>query len=236
MVPHIKLARYTALFSALAVFCAGPLLPAQEAQRTPDAALKRLKESNARFAADQLARKDIGSKRRAELTQGQRPFAVILTCADSRVAPELIFDEGLGELFVLRVAGNVSNPDIIGSIEYAVAALKTPLVVVLGHSNCGAVAAAVEGKHLEGNLGKLIDRVQPGRNLPKDKGASTSWWAQSRLRSSPSRWLKRFSGCSNAWATMSCAPSRCGSWKAAPMMKLPPSWVASGLRSNANCA
>jgi len=172
VVPHIKLARYTALFSALAVFCAGPLLPAQEAQRTPDAALKRLKESNARFAADQLARKDIGSKRRAELTQGQRPFAVILTCADSRVAPELIFDEGLGELFVLRVAGNVSNPDIIGSIEYAVAALKTPLVVVLGHSNCGAVAAAVEGKHLEGNLGKLIDRVQPGRNLPKDKGAA----------------------------------------------------------------
>src|SRR5438445_9912297 len=148
------------------------LVLADEAQPTPDAALKRLKEGNARFAADETAAKNRDGKRRAELAKGQRPFAVILTCADSRVAPELIFDQGLGDLFVLRVAGNITNPDILGSIEYAVGSLKSPLVVLLGHESCGAVAAAIDGKPLEGNLGKLIERVHVGKDLPKDKGAA----------------------------------------------------------------
>ena len=156
----------------LASLCLPSILTAQEVQPAPEAAFKRLKDGNARFAADQLAKKDVGSKRRAELAKGQRPFAVILTCADSRVAPELIFDQGLGDLFVLRVAGNVSNPDILGSIEYAVTALQAPLIVVLGHSQCGAVAAAINGKPLEGNLGKLIERVHVGKELPKDRDAA----------------------------------------------------------------
>ncbi len=153
----------------LAWLCIPSLLTAQESQPTPETAFKRLKDGNARFAADQLAKKDIGGKRRAELAKGQRPFAVILACADSRVAPELIFDQGLGDVFVLRVAGNVSNPEIIASIEYAVTQFKTPLIVVLGHSQCGAVGAAIDGKPLEGNLGKLIERVHVGKDLPKAK-------------------------------------------------------------------
>ena len=147
---------------ALAVLCFSPALPAQEALPGPATALHRLKDGNARFAADKPARKDIGARRRAELAKGQRPFAVILTCSDSRVAPELIFDQGLGDLFVLRVAGNVTDPVVLGSIEYAVEHLKTPLIVVLGHEACGAVKAAMDGGHAEGNLGKLIRHVHVG--------------------------------------------------------------------------
>jgi len=149
---------------ALAVLCVLPALRAQEALPSPATALHRLKDGNARFVADKPAKKDLGAKRRAELAKGQRPFAVVLTCSDSRVAPELIFDQGLGDLFVLRVAGNVTDPVVLGSIEYAVDHLKTPLVVVLGHEKCGAVAAAVEGGHPEGNLGKLIRHVHVGDN------------------------------------------------------------------------
>jgi carbonic anhydrase len=133
-------------------------------------AWQRLQAGNQRFALDKPAGKDIGGKRRAELAKGQRPFAVVLTCADSRVAPELVFDQGLGELFVLRVAGNIADPAVVGSVEYAVASLQTPLVVVLGHSDCGAVEAAVAGKPLEGDLGWLIKQVYVGSDLPADKG------------------------------------------------------------------
>ena len=117
------------------------LLFAQEAIPTPTAALERLKEGNARFAGDRPAAKDQGSKRRAELARGQRPFAVIITCSDSRVPPETVFDQGLGDLFVIRLAGNVVDTAAVGSVEYAVAHLHVPLVVVLGHEECGAVQA-----------------------------------------------------------------------------------------------
>jgi carbonic anhydrase len=132
------------------------------------AALKQLKDGNERFAADRPEKRDIGSARRKELAKGQHPRAIILTCADSRLAPELILDQGLGEMFVLRVAGNVTDADVLGSIEYAVAELKTPLVVVLGHEACGAVKAALAKEPLKGNLRVLIENVHVGK--PKAAG------------------------------------------------------------------
>src|SRR5437660_44710 len=175
----------------LASLCLPSILTAQEVQPAPEAAFKRLKDGNARFAADQLAKKDVGSKRRAELAKGQRPFAVILTCADSRVAPELIFDQGLGDLFVLRVAGNVTDPVVLGSIEYAVEHLKTPLIVVLGHEACGAVKAALEDADPEGNLGFLLREIHIGKQLPAEKKAAMDAAVKSNARFHASELTKR---------------------------------------------
>jgi carbonic anhydrase len=137
--------------------------PANQAAPTPDEALQRLKEGNARFVADMPKEAEPGSKRRIELSQGQRPIAVVLTCSDSRAAPEFIFDKGLGVLFVVRVAGNVGGPEVYASIEYAVAELKTPLVVVLGHTRCGAVAAALKAKDPPSEfLRQLVSQIRTG--------------------------------------------------------------------------
>jgi carbonic anhydrase len=138
----------------------------------PDAALKRLAEGNARFVIDQSNPRDPFYVQRAKLADGQRPIAVILTCADSRVSPELVFNQQLGDVFVVRVAGNVTSPEILGSIEYAVEHLGPTLIVVLGHTKCGAVSAALSGEKLEGNLGVLIKRVAVGSDLPKEKTAA----------------------------------------------------------------
>src|SRR5262249_28305065 len=120
------------------LFLAVSLARAQEP--SPGAkALEQLKAGNERFASDKLGPRDIGKARRQELAKGQKPFAVVLTCADSRLAPELIFDQGLGDIFVLRVAGNVADQFELGSIEFAVGELKAPLIVVMGHESCGAV-------------------------------------------------------------------------------------------------
>jgi len=133
---------------------------------TAEQALRRLKDGNARFAANALARHDVGSNRRQELAGGQAPFAVVLTCADSRLAPEFIFDQGLGDIFVVRVAGNIADPYGLGSVEYAVEHLHVPLVVLLGHEKCGAVEAALGKTRPPGNLGKLIAEIHPGSSLP----------------------------------------------------------------------
>jgi carbonic anhydrase len=135
---------------------------------TPAAALERLTEGNDRFAADKPTAKKIDRRRRAELAEGQHPFAVVLTCADSRVAPELLFDQSLGDLFVLRVAGNIADRAVIGSIEYAVEHLHPPLIIVLGHESCGAVGEALEGKALPGDLGWLVKQVHVGDQLPEN--------------------------------------------------------------------
>jgi carbonic anhydrase len=166
-----KVSRWLAVVVIAGLGCA--YVGAQEKTPTAEDALQRLKQGNARFAADKLdQKKDIGAKRRGDLAKGQRPFAVILACADSRVGPELIFDQGLGDLFVVRVAGNVTDPAILGSIEYAVEHLKAPLIVVVAHEKCGAVDAALSGGELHGNIAKLIKEVQPGKDLPKDKDAA----------------------------------------------------------------
>jgi carbonic anhydrase len=155
---------------ALLVFTAGAI--SQEATPpTADAALKLLKDGNARFVEGKIAAKDI-APRRAEVAKGQHPFAIVLACADSRVAPELVFDQGLGDLFVLRVAGNVTDPFILGSIEYGVEHLHAPLIVVLGHEKCGAVDAALTKVEFRGNLGKLIKEVHVGADLPADRAAA----------------------------------------------------------------
>lgn len=128
---------------------------------TSQETIQRLKEGNERFVADNLEGKLQDGARRAALTGGQQPSAIILSCADSRVVPELAFDSGLGELFVVRVAGNVANTSSIASIEYAVAHLGSKVIVVLGHQSCGAVTAAVNGGDNGYNLNHLLSHIAP---------------------------------------------------------------------------
>jgi len=121
----------------------------------------RLKVGNKRFVLDHLDGKLQNSSRRQDLVSGQQPFAIILSCADSRVVPELAFDTGLGELFVVRVAGNVANSSTIASIEYAVAHCGSKLIVVMGHQSCGAVTAAVNGGDNGYNINHLLAHITP---------------------------------------------------------------------------
>lgn len=127
-----------------------------------ESALDRLRAGNARFVLGESNFPHSGADRRYETSQnGQQPFATILTCADSRVPPELLFDSGIGDLFVIRVAGNVADVDEIASIEYGVDHLHTPVVVIMGHTKCGAVTAVCEHGPLEGALGQLTDNIIP---------------------------------------------------------------------------
>lgn len=128
----------------------------------PATVLKMLQAGNARFVSGKVRHPHASAQRRAELTKGQHPKAAILGCADSRVPPELIFDEGLGDLFVVRVAGNVADPVDVGSIEYAVEHLGVGLVVVLGHHSCGAVKATADaGGKADGNIGAIVSEIAP---------------------------------------------------------------------------
>lgn len=132
----------------------------------PDA-LRQLKEGNLRFASNvRGVDAFVSHSRRAELAAGQQPFAIILGCSDSRVPAELVFDQGLGDLFVIRVAGNIVAPSQVGSVEFAAARYDTRLVVVLGHSQCGAILATIEELRMptekqSGNLHAIVDRVRP---------------------------------------------------------------------------
>jgi carbonic anhydrase len=130
----------------------------------PDEALKRLMEGNARYAANEPKEKDF-SHGRAERVAAQYPIAAVLSCSDSRVAPELAFDQGPGNIFAVRVAGNFVNDDGLASLEYGVKILGVPLIIVLGHTNCGAVAATVkvvtERAELPGHLPELVKAIEP---------------------------------------------------------------------------
>lgn len=128
---------------------------------TASEARRRLLEGNERFRQNRGQGPGLLRERHEALKQGQSPFAAILACADSRVAPEILFDTGLGELFVVRVAGNVANPSTVASIEFAVSQLGTRLVVVLGHEKCGAVQAAIAGTRASKSLGVLLDFIVP---------------------------------------------------------------------------
>ena len=131
-------------------------------------ALNLLREGNKRFVSDNSELVNINAERREQLKNGQHPYATIVSCSDSRVSPSLIFNAGLGEIFDVRLAGNVVDPDALGSIEYAVDHLHTPLIVVLGHQNCGAVTAAydtvVKGTPAVGNMAAFIDQIKPSVN------------------------------------------------------------------------
>jgi len=129
-------------------------------------ALEKLIEGNKRFVADECIGSHSIQQRRDELATGQAPFAIILGCSDSRVPAEMIFDQGLGDLFVVRVAGNIAAPSQVGSIEFAVEQFGTPLVVVVGHSNCGAINATLNGLQNPGgdcsdNLQSIVDKICP---------------------------------------------------------------------------
>ena len=135
--------------------------------------VSRLQEGNSRFINDNLQHALQDNSRRSELTGGQQPYAIILSCADSRVVPELAFDTGIGELFVIRVAGNVANSSSLASIEYAVAHLNTQVIVVLGHQSCGAVTAAVQGGDNGYNLNHLLSHITPAI-AASDSGAEVN--------------------------------------------------------------
>jgi carbonic anhydrase len=137
------------------------------------AALRRLVEGNARFVRGTAVQRPPTAARLAKLAVAQHPFAAILGCSDSRVPPEIVFDQGPGELFVVRVAGNVVGTETLGSLGYALAHLRTPLFVVLGHEGCGAVAAALralDGATETGSLGDVLDAIVPAL-ADVDRGA-----------------------------------------------------------------
>ena len=141
-------------------FAAGP-----RTTMTPDQALAALKEGNDKFVTDAPYRQASARERRLEIARGQTPFAVLVSCSDSRVPPELLFGRGLGELFIVRNAGNTVDTAALGSIQYAVAELGVPLVLVLGHEKCGAVDAAVkvvkENATYPGSIGQMVEPIIP---------------------------------------------------------------------------
>jgi len=164
------LSRRKILLSAAGLLAAAPLAGMAQAQPvaaadTPDAALNLLIEGNARYVANQTRERDF-SAARASRTQDQAPFAAILGCADSRVAPELAFDQGPGDLFVVRVAGNFVTLEGLASLEFGAAVLGTKLIMVLGHNSCGAVNATVtalqKGNTLPGHISDLARAMKPG--------------------------------------------------------------------------
>lgn len=126
--------------------------------------MKKLKDGNSRFVAGKSNHRDLVAQRKA-LVGGQKPFAIILTCSDSRVAPEHVFDAGLGELFVIRTAGNIADAIALGSMEYAAEHLGSTLLLVMGHESCGAVKAACMSESAPGNIGAVVKEMQEAVKL-----------------------------------------------------------------------
>ncbi|MEQ1840979.1 MAG: carbonic anhydrase [Verrucomicrobiales bacterium] len=159
-------------------------------------ALDRLREGNRRFAEDLPSESGLsGAARRSQLIAGQQPFAIILGCSDSRVPAELVFDQGLGDLFVIRVAGNIVAPSQIGSIEYAAEVTGARLVVVMGHSGCGAIEATINElqrpqANRSRNLSSIVDRIRPSvetlleTGLAQDRSALIRFAVRSNIRAS----------------------------------------------------
>jgi len=133
-----------------------------------DQALELLRTGNERFVAQKRIFPNQSTERRSQLVLGQQPFAVVLGCSDSRVPPEIIFDQGIGDLFVIRVAGNIIDDAVIGSMEYAVDHLHVNLILVLGHQKCGAVEATVKGGEPHGHVVSLVAAIKPA--VEKAKG------------------------------------------------------------------
>lgn len=164
------LSRRLLLGAGVGALAVAPLIGTAQAQparaaETPDAALKLLVDGNARYASNQLNERDFSAGRAAR-TRGQAPFAAILGCADARVAPELVFDQPPGDLFVVRVAGNFVTTDGLASLEYGAAVLGTKVIMVLGHTNCGAINATIgalqKGNDLPGHIADLVRAMKPG--------------------------------------------------------------------------
>jgi carbonic anhydrase len=171
------------LMMAGLIGCAGGATPpvivsstidkAEQSAITPDEALARLKDGNQRFVTADSLRRDYPAQVKAT-SSGQYPFAAVLSCMDSRSSPEIVFDQGIGDLFVVRIAGNYAQPDIMGSLEYATKVAGAKLVVVMGHTECGAIKGACDGVQM-GNLTTIIQALQPAVDDVKDfQGDRTS--------------------------------------------------------------
>ncbi len=144
--------------------------------KTPDEAIKKLMDGNARFVESLKKSPRRTIEVREEVAEGQTPFAAILACADSRVAPEILFDQGIGDLFVVRVAGNIVNPEnygVLGSLEFGTLALGASVIMVLGHSACGAIAGSIEalqkGTEFPGSINNIVTTIGPAVEAAKDK-------------------------------------------------------------------
>jgi carbonic anhydrase len=154
--------------SLILVYTLGAMASEENSGITADQAMKNLTEGNARFVSGNAIHPDQSiADLRAELVTSQHPFAVIVTCSDSRVPPEIVFDQGLGDIFVIRTAGEVMDNVTLGSIEYAVDHLNVPLVLVLGHDGCGAVEAAVSGSEANGHIVDLVEAIKPAVETAK---------------------------------------------------------------------
>jgi carbonic anhydrase len=157
----------------LSIVTARALMAADSEPSMPaDQALKLLLEGNQRFIAGKMEHPNQSPARRDEVAKGQHPFASVLACADSRTAPEIVFDRGLGDLFTVRVAGNVADKVVIESLDYSVKHLGVRLVMVLGHTRCGAVIAAVDGHDAPGDVGPMLSELRPAvaasKGMPGD--------------------------------------------------------------------
>jgi carbonic anhydrase len=139
-----------------------PLPARAQSKLTPDAALAELMAGNKRFTSGRMTAHDQDvAVLREHTEEKQEPFAAVLSCADSRVPPEMVFDQSIGRIFVARVAGNIVTPEIIGSLEYGAAVLGTKVILVMGHSHCGAVKATIQGKEVPGQISSLFPHIQP---------------------------------------------------------------------------
>jgi carbonic anhydrase len=180
-----------AMAAGLGVGFATPAIAASRDPATPDEALQELSDGNQRFVAQKMTsfNEDLRLLK-AKTAAGQAPFAALLSCADSRVPVELIFDQSIGRLFVTRVAGNIASADLIASLEYGAAVLGTKAILVLGHANCGAVKATIEGKEVPGQISTLYRSIRPaidqaGKNLEAATKANAKLQAHLLRTASP---------------------------------------------------
>ena len=162
---------------------------------TADEALQKLKDGNRRFVEDHPHDADISRERRLALASGQQPFATLIGCSDSRVGPELLFGAGLGELFIVRSAGNNIDTAGMGSVEFSVAVLGVPLIVVLGHEKCGAVAAATDvvtkDARFPGSIGRMIEPIVPAVLAARRNGADDGALVESAIEENVRRVVER---------------------------------------------
>lgn len=161
------------MFRPMVTFTVLVLAATVSAQPAPTDPLTRLMAGNARFVAGKSVHANQDRTRLTEVAKGQKPFAMLLSCADSRVPPEILFDQGLGDLFVVRVAGNIADPHALGSLEYGAQVLGARFLMVLGHEYCGAVDAAVKGGHVGGHIDSIIASIAPAAARAKADPAKT---------------------------------------------------------------
>jgi len=175
MSPRTLIRPHPCRLALLALLClpqlylsAGPNAPKPKTSRA-EGSLELLMAGNSRFEGGRARHPDQSVERRKEIAGKQEPFAIVLTCADSRLPPEIYFDQGLGDLFVIRNAGNVLDDHVIGSMEYAVGHLNVPLIMVIGHERCGAVSAAVGGGHAPGHIAQIVASITPAVNATAEQ-------------------------------------------------------------------